>query len=662
MATKVKGITIELSADASGIEKALKDVNKELNSTQKQLTSVDKALKLDPTNLELIEQKERLLAKATEEAAKKLEALKEAQEDVANNGGKGSAGYDALTREIAETQARLTGLNNEQQAFGRQAAEARTQASGFGSALTSVGNAANIVAEKTAALSGAAAAALGGMVALTMQAASQADEWLTLSQQIGLSASTLQKLEYASSQVDVDINDITGAITRMVGNLDGAEDTWNKIGVQVKNANGEYKNTEQIFFEVLRGLSQIGNETERDEAAMAIFGKSARELAGIIDDGGQKMKALGDEAESMGLIISDENLERLAEFDDAIEKMKAQMKSAFTALAVPALEAFAPLVEQIAQAVASLAQELANTNPTLMKIIGIVLLVVMAISPIASLIANVAFSIVGLSIVLPIVTAQVSAFNASLASLAANPVTWIIAGIVVVLGLLIAAIAVTVKHWDEIKGAASSAMQTVQSAVSSGVSAVRQFVDLFVEGLTGIPSITSKIGDAFQNVVGKITSVVERIRTAFHNLVSNATEAGKNVLKGFVQGFQSVISSVTAAVQRLAQSIRSVWQALQMDAGNAGRQTASNYAWGYNSGVGYLRSFTIPAATKSYSSSMSTDALTYAVNQLTSAMSRQQPSSTNVNVELVGSAKNIFDTVRVQNTKLKTATGYHALA
>lgn len=662
MATKVKGITIELSADASGIEKALKDVNKELNSTQKQLTSVDKALKLDPTNLELIEQKERLLAKATEEAAKKLEALKEAQEDVANNGGKGSAGYDALTREIAETQARLTGLNNEQQAFGRQAAEARTQASGFGSALTSVGNAANIVAEKTAALSGAAAAALGGMVALTMQAASQADEWLTLSQQIGLSASTLQKLEYASSQVDVDINDITGAITRMVGNLDGAEDTWNKIGVQVKNANGEYKNTEQIFFEVLRGLSQIGNETERDEAAMAIFGKSARELAGIIDDGGQKMKALGDEAESMGLIISDENLERLAEFDDAIEKMKAQMKSAFTALAVPALEAFAPLVEQIAQAVASLAQELANTNPTLMKIIGIVLLVVMAISPIASLIANVAFSIVGLSIVLPIVTAQVSAFNASLASLAANPVTWIIAGIVVVLGLLIAAIAVTVKHWDEIKGAASSAMQTVQSAVSSGVSAVRQFVDSFVEGLTGIPSITSKIGDAFQNVVGKITSVVERIRTAFHNLVSNATEAGKNVLKGFVQGFQSVISSVTAAVQRLAQSIRSVWQALQMDAGNAGRQTASNYAWGYNSGVGYLRSFTIPAATKSYSSSMSTDALTYAVNQLTSAMSRQQPSSTNVNVELVGSAKNIFDTVRVQNTKLKTATGYHALA
>ena len=213
MATKVKGITIELSADATGIEKALKDVNKELNATQKQLTSVDKALKLDPKNLDLIEQKERLLAKATEEARKKLEALREAQANVAQNGGQGSAGYDALTREIAETQAKLTGLNNEQRAFGREAQQARSTATGFGSALASVGNAAGVVAEKTAGISAAAAAALGGMAALTMQAASQADDWLTLSQQIGVSASTLQKFEYASSQVDVDINDITGAIT-----------------------------------------------------------------------------------------------------------------------------------------------------------------------------------------------------------------------------------------------------------------------------------------------------------------------------------------------------------------------------------------------------------------------------------------------------------------
>ena len=74
MAMKVKGITIELSADTSGLEEALKGINKSLSQTQKDLKDVDKALKLDPTNVELIEQKQRLLAKATEEATNKLKA------------------------------------------------------------------------------------------------------------------------------------------------------------------------------------------------------------------------------------------------------------------------------------------------------------------------------------------------------------------------------------------------------------------------------------------------------------------------------------------------------------------------------------------------------------------------------------------------------------
>ena len=51
-----------------------------------------------------------------------------------------------------------------------------------------------------------------------------------------------------------------------------------------------------------------------------------------------------------------------------------------------------------------------------------------------------------------------------------------------------------------------------------------------------------------------------------------------------------------------------------------------------------------------------------AISSLADAISRQNSAPTNVNVELVGSAKNIFDTVRVQNTKMVTATGYHALA
>ena len=54
--TKVRGITIELGADTTGLSKALKDVNGQISSTQKQLKDVERLLKLDPKNTELLEQ------------------------------------------------------------------------------------------------------------------------------------------------------------------------------------------------------------------------------------------------------------------------------------------------------------------------------------------------------------------------------------------------------------------------------------------------------------------------------------------------------------------------------------------------------------------------------------------------------------------------------
>lgn len=84
MANKIKGITIEIDGNTSKLDKALKSTNTELKSTQNELSRVNKLLKLDPGNTELIAQKQRLLGKSAEEAARKVEitnqALKKADE------------------------------------------------------------------------------------------------------------------------------------------------------------------------------------------------------------------------------------------------------------------------------------------------------------------------------------------------------------------------------------------------------------------------------------------------------------------------------------------------------------------------------------------------------------------------------------------------------
>ena len=64
MADRIKGITVEIGGDTTGLSKALSGVNKEIRNTQSQLTDVNRLLKLDPTNSELLSQKQKLLSQA----------------------------------------------------------------------------------------------------------------------------------------------------------------------------------------------------------------------------------------------------------------------------------------------------------------------------------------------------------------------------------------------------------------------------------------------------------------------------------------------------------------------------------------------------------------------------------------------------------------------
>ena len=671
---KIKGITIELGADASGLEKALNDTNKALSETQKQLTSVNKSLKLDPKNLELVEQKQRLLTKATDETTKKLEALKAAQEKVSQSMGKDSKAqeqYDALSREISDTEVKLKKLNKEQQEFSKQAAQAQYDASAFGSALNAVGEKAQVVAEKTKALSAAAAGALAGIVTLTVTAAKQADEWDTMSQQIGLSTEAIQKFQYASERVDVDFSTITGAITRMKANLDSTSGVWEKIGVQVKDQHGQYRDIEAIFFDTIKALSRIENETERDTVAMDIFGKKANELAGIIDDGGAALKELGQEAESLGLIVSDEDIDRMTEYDDLLEGMKAQIKAALVSVAIPAIEALTPIVLKLSEAIKAIAQRLANMNPVVMIIIMMVLALVAAISPVATLIAKITIAVRGLAAAIPLISTALQTVQASATALMSNPYVLMIGLIIAALVLLGIAIYEVVQHWDEIKPAIDNAMNSMRSAIESGVSAVQGFADRIKQRFDDVMNAIQKVKDGFVSLGKKVKDVVMQVANAFSDLQQKARDAGANVINSFVSGVKAVISKVTQAFKQLADSIKSIWTKTAADATNAGRTTAQNYVNAYNQTQSSSRLLTRNPSSNLYNSggysantfgSGDTLVLANSINSLSNSVNRMNAAQTTVNVELSGSAKNIFDTVRVQNNQLATATGYHALA
>jgi len=182
------------------------------------------------------------------------------------------------------------------------------------------------------------------------------------------------------------------------------------------------------------------------------------------------------------------------------------------------------------------------------------------------------------------------------------------------------------------------------------------------------------VGDAFDSLVDKISSTIQGIVQVFDDIKREARKAGSDVINNFVGGVKAVIAQVTQAFQNMAASIKAVFKGIETDAKNSGKAAGNAYYSGMSSAprpsFSYLTPTPAGGGGGGYGGSMpygllgspgdsdllgAIDTLNYNIEHLGS-------SPTNVNVTLSGSAKNIFDTVRVQNSKLQTATGYHALA
>lgn len=125
--SQIKGITLEIGGDTTQLSRALSSVNRDLRTTQSDLNSVNKALKLDPTNVNLLKDKHDLLGKAITDTRSKLDTLKEAYRQGLSNPNIGQDEMDSLQREIDLTESSLNNLTSEYNNFGQNATQQTEQ-------------------------------------------------------------------------------------------------------------------------------------------------------------------------------------------------------------------------------------------------------------------------------------------------------------------------------------------------------------------------------------------------------------------------------------------------------------------------------------------------------------------------------------------------------
>ena len=468
----IKGITIEIGGDTTGLDKALKGIDSQLKQTQKELKAVDKQLKLDPTNTELLEEKQRLLNKAVQQTAERMATLEEASKQAAAQleaGAITAEQYDALQKEIKKTSDQLEAAKKAANEFSVGLEKAKGQAE-------KLSKAAGAVADKTKGISTAAAGALAGLAGMAVNAAKSADDLNTLAKQSGFTTEEIQKFQYAADLIDVPAENIIGSIKKIRQNMasESAATTaaWDRLGVSVQNSDGSLRDATEVFYEALEALSQVGNETEKDVLATTLFGKSADQLAGIIDDGGAALRDLGQQAEDLGIILDQETLDSLNAVNDQLDTLKANAQGQIAKAGAEAMEALLPVFDEIIGALSGVLEWIGSLDADTIKLIATVLAVVAAISPIAGIISGISGAVVQFLAFWPKIT---GAFSAVQAFAAANPVIAIGAAVAVLAGLVIA-------NWDKIKPVLDTAFEYIKTIVNG----ILGFINGIIDGVNGM--------------------------------------------------------------------------------------------------------------------------------------------------------------------------------
>ena len=502
MAGNIKGITIEFQGDTTKLDKALRQINNETKSLDKELRQVDKALKFNPTSVELWRQKQELLTQKLNETKNKLDVLKQAQAQMDANGvDKNSEEYRKLQREIIETESKVKTFEAQLRKVGNVNLRAASeQFKEMGNKLTAAGQAMQ-------GLSTAAAAVAVSIGALTVKSGAWADDLNTMAKIYHIGTDELQKYAAAAGLVDVDVETIAKSHTKLEKSMSSAAkgtganaEAFEKLGVSVTDSNGELRDSDQVWQDVISALGEVENETERDALAMQLMGKSAAELNPLIEDGGETYKNLSDTMAKYGLdFIDEETLNEANEFNDALDTMKAIGLVAFQQLGTQLAAYLAPAMEKVVDIVGRLAEWFSNLSPETQALIAGIAAVVAVLAPLLIGLGKVSFAI---SSIMGLMATVGPALGGIVAGL--GPVVVAIAAVI--------AIGVALyKNWDTIKAKAIAFKNAV----------LANFNDFKSKVTATFNAIKTAIITPIQSAIDKVKGLISKIKGWFPINIGN---------------------------------------------------------------------------------------------------------------------------------------------
>lgn len=327
--TKVRGITIELSADASGITSALKSVNSSISSTQKELKDIDKLLKFDPGNTELLAQKQDALQRAVGLTREKMETLSKAMDDLNSQMKDGGTEEQqkqmaALEREYIACQqqadkygAELEDVSKGAKDVAKNTEDAEKETRDFGETAKKVGQAAAAAFTAMVTAAAALAAELGKIVGET---ASYGDEVDKMSQKMGVSAQAYQEWDFVLQHAGSSMESMKTSMKTLANAAESGNEAFAELGISMEEL--QTLSQEELFEKTIKGLQNVDDTTRRTYLAGKLLGRGATELGALLNMSAEETEAMKDQLSELGGLMSDDAVKASAAFKDELLNMK----------------------------------------------------------------------------------------------------------------------------------------------------------------------------------------------------------------------------------------------------------------------------------------------------------------------------------------------------
>lgn len=622
------GLKIGLEGEKE-FKKALADINSSFKVLGSEMKLVSSQFDKNDHSVQALSSRNQVLNKEIEAQKQKVEVLRQALQNAAESFGENDkrtqnwqiqlnnaeAALNGMERELQDNNAALeqaeSGFDDagkEADEFGKEVDKAGDQSEDAGGKLKKVGQIAKEVgkamAAAMAAIGTAAIAAGKKLWDMSNDVASAGDAIDKTSQKIGISAEAYQEWDYVFQRCGADVNGLqtgmkklSGVISDAASGSSSAADKLAAVGLSIEDLNG--KSQEQQLSIVIAALQDMEAGAERTTAANDLLGKSAVDMAAVLNMSAEETQALIDEAHDYGMVMSNEAVAASATFEDSLTKLQGTvggLKNRMVGELLPGIsmimDGLSDLVagneeagEELKNGVMSVVETVTEMIPQAVQLISMIAAAILESAP--SIIRALAEGIITaipelLPVVLQVITELVAALLELLPQLVEagmQIIASLIVGIAQALPTLIPQMVEVVMQMvqtliDNLPLILDAALQLIEGLAQGILDAIPVLIEALPEvimgivnflldsipeiietGITLLTSLIDALPQIIATIVAAIPKIIDGIIRAVLGAIPQIIQAGIQLLISLIQALPQIITTIVAAIPEIISDI-----------------------------------------------------------------------------------------------------------